>query len=344
LTPAAQADPRPGRLAAMAVDELRRQKVLLPPVRVLELVVQQARGRAERISHRAIIDGIKEQQRSALDQLLERKSATPFTTLGWLRAAPQSPGARNLLALIERVQLVRTLGLDCACAATVPPAAFERLADEGLRMTTQHIGQLTPARRYAVLAAAVMRLESQLIDGALTMFDKLIGSLARKAERRTEEKTLRSARDLRAHLRTLAMACHAVIVARNERQDPIAAIDQRIAWPRFVKCVNEAEAMIGTDVTDTKTELLAKYTTVRAFAPALLDVFSFQGDRTASGLLKALDVLRAMWRTGKRSLPANAPTGFIRQSWRPFVLQCGDRTSRLRDMCPLGATRPLACR
>ena len=164
LTPAAQADPRPGRLAAMAVDELRRQKVLLPPVRVLELMVQQARARAERISHRAIIASIKEQQRHALDRLLERKLGTTFTTLAWLRAAPQSPAARNLLALIERVQLVRTLGLDRALEATVPSTAFERLADEGLRMTAQHLGQLTPARRYAVLTAAVVRLEGQLID------------------------------------------------------------------------------------------------------------------------------------------------------------------------------------
>ena len=339
LTPAAQADPRPGRLAAMAVDELRRQKILLPPVRVLELVVQQARARAERISHRAIIDGIKEQQRYALDQLLKRKPATPFTILGWLRAAPQSPAARNLLALIERVQLVRTLGLDRACEATVPPTAFERLADEGLRMTAQHVGQLTSARRYAVLAAAVIRLESQLIDATLTMFDKLMGSLARKAERRTEEKTLRSARDLRAYLCTLATACHAVIAARNERQDPIAAIERQIAWPRFVKCVNQAQAMIETDVTDTKTELFAKYATVRAFAPALLDAFSFRGDRTASSLLKALDVLREMWRTGRRSLPANLPTGFIRQSWRPFVLQRGAIERRAYEICVLSELR-----
>jgi hypothetical protein len=98
LTPAAQADPRPGRLAAIAIDEVRRQKVLLPPARALELVVQQARAHAERVSHQAIVGGTKEQQRHALDQLLQGKPDTPFTSLAWLRAAPQSPAARNLLA------------------------------------------------------------------------------------------------------------------------------------------------------------------------------------------------------------------------------------------------------
>lgn len=86
---------------------------------------------------------------------------------------------RNLLALIERVQHVRTFGLDRSCQAAVPPAVFERLAHEGLRMTTQHLGELSPDRRYALLAATVIRLESQLIDATLAMFEKLMGSLAR---------------------------------------------------------------------------------------------------------------------------------------------------------------------
>jgi TnpA family transposase len=101
LTPAAQVDPRPGRLAIMAIDELRRQKVLLPSARVLELALQQARAHAERVSHRAIIGGMSDQHRRVLDQLLHRRPGAPLTFLAWLRAAPQSPAARNLLALIE---------------------------------------------------------------------------------------------------------------------------------------------------------------------------------------------------------------------------------------------------
>jgi TnpA family transposase len=339
LTPPAQNDPRPGRLAAIAIDALRRQNVLLPPASVLELVVQQARTRAERISHQAVTSRINDQQRGALDQLLQRKPDTPFTTLAWLRAAPQSPTARNLLALVERVRFVRTLELDHACEATVSLAVFERLADEGLRITTQHLGELAPDRRYAVLTATVLRLESQLIDATLNMFDKLMGSLARKAERRAEEKTLRSARDLRAHLQILSTACLAIIPARNERRDLITAIEQQIAWPRFVKCVTAAQSMIGTDFVDPKAELLSKYTTVRTIALVLLDTFSFRGDRTSSSLLKALGLLREIWRTGKRSLPATVPTGFIRRSWRPFVFQSSVIERRAYEMCVLSELR-----
>jgi hypothetical protein len=88
----------------------------------------------------------------------------------------------------------------------------------------------------------------------------------------------------------LATACRAAIAARNERKDSIPAIDQQMPWPRFVKCVNAAQAMTTTDPGDTKSDLLTKYTIVRTFASALLDAFNFQGDPTASSLLNALDV------------------------------------------------------
>jgi hypothetical protein len=73
---------RPSRLATMAVDELRRQKILLPSAKALELLLQQARARAERLSHRAIIGRIRDQQ---------RRSSTSFDA-GRTRRSQRWPG------------------------------------------------------------------------------------------------------------------------------------------------------------------------------------------------------------------------------------------------------------
>ena len=50
-------------------------------------------------------------------------------------------------------------------------------------MTAQHLRDLAQPRRAATLAAAVLRLEAELTDAALLMFDKLMGTLSRRAER-----------------------------------------------------------------------------------------------------------------------------------------------------------------
>jgi hypothetical protein len=49
---------RPSQLAGMLMDELRRQRIMLPTPRVLELVIHHARALAERVTHRALLEGI----------------------------------------------------------------------------------------------------------------------------------------------------------------------------------------------------------------------------------------------------------------------------------------------
>src|SRR3546814_1267678 len=83
----------------------------------------------------------------------------------------------------------------CALPILIPSATFDRLADEAVRITPQHLGELAAMRRHATLATAAIRLEESLTDAALTMFDKLLGSMVRRAENRTRDKAIRTVRD-----------------------------------------------------------------------------------------------------------------------------------------------------
>ncbi|MGI4748442.1 MAG: DUF4158 domain-containing protein [Janthinobacterium lividum] len=339
LTPTAQIDPLPRRLALHAIDDLRQRRVMLPPARVLEVALRRARVRAEWITEEAMTSYLSMEQRDALDQLLRRRKTDRLTTLSWLKHASQSPAARNILFLIDRLHAVRRIGIDRALRTAVPGPAFDRLADEGLRMTPQHLGQLAAGRRHAVLAATAVRLEQELTDATLSMADKLMGSLARKAERRTERKVMLSIRDLQAHVKAFAVVGNAVIAARNEQRDPIIAIEHEMGWQRFVRHVSQAATLVRPDVTDSKVELLGKYATVRSFAPAFLNAFAFQGSRSSASLLEPLGILREIWQTRRRGLPDTAPTGFIRRSWRSFVLPNGKIDRRPYELCVLSELR-----
>ena len=171
---------------------------MLPPAGVLEFVLGRARHRAERISEETMTSQLNVGQRDELDQLLRRRPTGRLTTLIWLKHLCKSPAARNILSLIDRLHAVRRLCIDRALRTVVPSPAFNRLAEEGIQMTAQHLDQLAPDRRHSVLAATAVRLEQELTDATLSVADKLMGSLARKAERRTEQKVMLSVRDLQA--------------------------------------------------------------------------------------------------------------------------------------------------
>src|SRR3546814_2812789 len=89
-------------------------------------------------------------------------------------------------------------------------------------ITPQHLGELNALRRHATLAATGIRLEEDLTDATLTMFDKLLGSMVRRAENRTRDKALKTVRELQGHLRTLTGSCRILIDARTNGVDSLA--------------------------------------------------------------------------------------------------------------------------
>jgi TnpA family transposase len=325
-------------LAGTVIDELRRRRVLLPPPAVIEAIVRHARQQAEQLTHEILTSGIEPDKLTMLDALLTRRSDQGTTWLAWLRNAPQSPAPRNILRLLERLDHVRNLGLDLARAAMIPSATFDRLADEAVRITPQHLGELTPLRRHATLAAATIRLEESLTDATLTMFDKLLGSMVRRAENRTRDKAIRTVREMQGHLRTLTNSCRVLIDAHAKGIDSLARLGP-FDWERFGSAVDQAEVLVRPETTDRTAELIERHRTVKLFAGQFLRAFEFRGAGPVQGILDALAIIADLYHTGKRRLPDKVPLRFVPAGWRPFVIRNGVVDRAAYELCALSQLR-----
>jgi len=336
--PIAQTIVHPGQMAGVIVDELRRRQILLPSSSVLEAVLRRARQQAEQLTYEVLTNGLRPDTLQGLDDLLARRTGQAATWLSWLRNAPQSPAARNILRLIERLTHIRALDLDRARADMIPALTFDRLADEGSRITPQHLGELNALRRHATLAAQGIRLEESLTDATLTMFDKLLGSMSRRAENRTRDKALKTVRELQGHLRTLTGSCRILIEARTNGVDSLAQIEA-LDWQRFAVAVARAEVLGRPETVDRTAELIERHRTVKLFAGAFLNTFEFRGAGAVQGLLSALTIIAELYRTGKRRLPDRVPLRFVPSAWRPFVLRDGIVDRAAYELCALSQLR-----
>ena len=153
---------------------------------------------------------------------------------------------------------MRAFGLDRDRKAAVPPAAFDTLANEGLRMTAQHLRDLAQPRRAATVVATVLRLDTELTDAALLMFDKLMGGLSRRAERKTVDNAAAALRDAQRHLRLLALAGRAVIAAQEDGMDAAEAVECAVGWEPFLRAVAEAEQIAQPETVDVRAELVQR--------------------------------------------------------------------------------------
>jgi len=110
----------------VAVDELRRQLVLLSPVAVLENFCSAVATRAQREAYRLLTA----EQRASLDQLLSLPPERPLNKLAWLRQSPGEPSEKAMLAHIERLQAVHALGLPVEIGRNIYQNRPLRLARE----------------------------------------------------------------------------------------------------------------------------------------------------------------------------------------------------------------------
>src|SRR3546814_14252854 len=88
-----------------------------------------------RATYEVLTNGLRPDTLQGLDDLLARRTGQAATWLSWLRNAPQSPAARNILRLIERLTHIRALDLYRARADIIPALRPEerRVGKECLR-------------------------------------------------------------------------------------------------------------------------------------------------------------------------------------------------------------------
>jgi len=72
---------------------------------------------------------------------------------------------------------------------------------------------------------------------------------------------------------------------------------------------------------------------MRRIGPLFLGAFTFQGVAAASGLVRAIEMLRPFYAGNRRVLPKDLPTGFIRRGWRQAVMPSGKIDGAAYELC-----------
>ena len=313
--------------------ELRRRGIAAPGVTVIDRMVATAMLGAERKVAEQLIRGLSESQRAALDALLEIRDETAISTLAWARQSPGAPGFRSLARLIDQLDHLRQIGLDPGVRAAVHPDRIKQLAQEGARLTAQHLRALSPARRRAILLVTVLDTTERLTDDAIGVFDRLIGRLFRRAERRASADLQRDARTINEKVRLLIKVGEVLISAKESGEEPFGAVARVIPWAQFVDMIKQAKGLIRPDGPDYLALAERNHALMRRIGPLFLGAFTFHGVAAVSGLVRAIEMLRPFYTGNRRTLPKDLPTGFIRRGWRQAVMPGGKIDGAAYELC-----------
>ena len=131
---------------ATLLEELRARRIVCPPLAAIERRAGSVRARKQRQLWRQLADELADQQRQSLDQLLEVRVGGGQSTLAWLRQTAYAATTGNFPKLIERLSLVRALGIEPERASRVHQNYRSRLACFKFRFVSSPL----PAEKVAV--------------------------------------------------------------------------------------------------------------------------------------------------------------------------------------------------
>ena len=322
-------------LASQALASLRRQRVVVPPLRVIDRACSQAILQANRTLHRRLTGALDEGHRTRLDALLALRPGSANTWLNWLRQSPMKPSSRVMLEHIERLRCYQGLALPTDLGRDVHRNRLVKIAREGARMTPRDLGRFEARRRHATLAALALEGRAAVTDEIIELHDRIMIKLFATARNKHLQRFQSEGRAINDKVRLYASVGQALVDAREAGEDAFAAIERVLPWADFVASVGAADELARPGSFDHLPLVADQFPTLRRYTPHFLDALRFEAAPAARPLLAAIETLRTLNATGGRVLPPEAPTAFVRPRWKPLVLAGARPDRRFYEICAL---------
>jgi len=336
---AAWATDRGEPIAQAMIAHLRANGIVLPSPAVLERIGLAARARARKKAFEALAAGMTDAEQGTLTGLLTVDPGLRRSRFAWLRDYSESPAPTNIVALLDRLEYAQELRIDPARTSRIHAARLARLIDEGAIMTVQHIADLEPARRTAILIVQAASLGTRLTDATLAMFEKYIGTLFSRAQNRDERRFQATRRDVAKALILFRRTITALRHAKAAGEDGVAVVEREIGMEQLdnvLPVIGAVADVAGQDILVTAAE---RYSVLRRFSPRFLAAFDFRSNTPNDPVLAAIELLRAMDRDGTRVLPKRPPASFLSPQWRKLIFANGGPDRRLYETAVLATLR-----
>jgi TnpA family transposase len=318
---------------------LRANGIVLPAAAVLERIGLAARAHARKKTFETLAAGMTSAEQDTLAKLLTVDPELRRSRFAWLRDYSESPAPTNIVALLDRLEYAQELGIDPARTRSIHAARLARLIDEGAIMTVQHIADLEPARRTAILIVQAASLGTRLTDATLAMFEKYIGTLFSRAQNRDERRFQATRRDVAKALVLFRRTIVALRHAKATGEDGVAVVEREIGMEQLdgvLPVIGAVADVAGQDILVTAAE---RYSVLRRFSPRFLAAFDFRSNTPNDPVLAAIELLRAMDRDGTRVLPKRPPASFLPPQWRKLIFANGAPDRRLYETAVLATLR-----
>lgn len=232
----------PLHLIQLALDDLRKRKIILPSMATIERAVWETRKRTEEKIFKLLSSSLTEIQIARLDRVLTAMPESSKTYLAWLREIPGTSSPDSFLKVIDKLEYIRDLQLQVDTKG-IHPNRLRQLSKIGSRYEPHSFRRFNDPKKYAILVAYLLELIQDLTDLAFEIHDRQIMILLSKGRKAQEELQKQNGKSINEKVVHFADLGAALIKARSEGIDPFVALDAVMPWDQLVASVEEAKRL-----------------------------------------------------------------------------------------------------
>ena len=310
------------------LDEMRARRIVVPGLSVVERMAAEAMVAIETTMIADLDARLSAEMRDRLDALLSEKTHSRQSRFSWLREPAPRVGTRSLLALLDRIDLVRDTGATRVEIEKAYKPRMAQFAREGVRYTAQAFQQMRPPRRRVILVATLRELEVTLTDAAISMFTSLVGRAHLRARKRLDQRIAASVEEGRERLVRVAGVLEAVTRTARKGGDIAAAVAAVASFDMI-----DADAALLRRTTrpgrgNALAEIAPEYVAFKRAGPRFIASFAFEERASTDPLRAAMAILVKLGGDWRTPLPADVPTAHIGRRWHQHLFTAGriDRT------------------
>jgi TnpA family transposase len=307
------------RLIKLAIEELRRQKIILPGITTIEKIVSKVNQDAEQIILKTINGSLTVKQKQQLDKLIESSNELLTTTLVHLKEEPGQSSPAAFMNIIERLEIIREFNLNIDLR-NIHPNRIKQLSRLGSKYEPHSFRRFEESKRYAMLALYLIDLSQRLVDFAVEIHDRQINILLSKGRKQQEEIQKQNGKSLNEKIIQFIDIGSALIKSRQDGLDPFKLLETIMPWNKIVASIEDAKKLTRPKNYDYLDLLDRRYNQLRKYTPALVKYLKFSSTNSSmNSLIEALNIINDLNENGKRRMPEYAPVDFISSRWTKYL-------------------------
>jgi len=306
-------------LINITLKELRKNKIFLPAISTIERIVWYTRDKAEQAIFSFISNSLSPEQKKKIDNLIEGKFDNSMTFFSWLNTSPGYASPDAFLKVMEKIDFIKDIDLKINLN-DIPKNRLKQLSKLGLNYDPFSFRRFNEEKRYAILVVYLLDLSQNLIDQAIEIHDRQISRQISKSKKAMDELQKKDNIVMIEKVTDYVELGEVLLTAKDDNLDFFSEIENRISWNKLKNSVDEAKEILKSSGDYVYLKLLAKrFSYLRRYTPTLLTSINFKSNQAARPLLHAVEILKDLNTSGKRTIPSDAPMDFIQKKWLKYM-------------------------